>query len=109
MSVVNFSSSLQNTLNRGKKCKSKIVQWQNNKSKLARDRGEEYLSKRKKSIPAVAPPEENVVCRCKRGCFAAKLEGNKRTIFSKFISLTMNNPNFLLINVLRYVSPYGQK
>lgn len=58
MSVVNFSSSLQNTLNRGKKRKSKIAQWQNNKSKLARDRGEEYLNKRKKIIPSVAPPEE---------------------------------------------------
>lgn len=53
-----FSPSLQNKLNRGKKRKSNVAEWQNIKSKVARDKGEEYLSKRKKVIPAVAPPEE---------------------------------------------------
>lgn len=62
MAGVMFSPSLQNKLNRGKKRKSNVAEWQNIKSKVARDKGEEYLSKRKKVIPAVATPEEVSNC-----------------------------------------------
>lgn len=50
------------------------------------------------------------MCRCKRGCFAVKLEGNKNTIFTKFRSLTYNEQSqFLAYQCIEICEPKRPK
>lgn len=89
---VNVTSPLNKTPNRGKKRKPNVSQCQQNKAKRARNSEGEYISNRKKIIPAKVPPEEEVEKRCNCSTYLERefkwyVCTTKTTLLDKFVVL----------------------